>query len=236
MRNLGCLASFCVLLMLAGCSKSSDASPRKTSRPGPGEPPVCDHGSKELPPVFTDPSGHTASSMPSADLKIFERVAVGVDGVEFLSDPEKGFDAYSALQILAVQVRISSQLESLRLRVGPDRFTLETEKRSAILAEPTCDKDPPLQKQYLKGGDTVSGWVAFVVPKGLSKATLKTDLRKPFISIPLSLPSSGNAGAQSPEDSPARVSQSTEKAAGAGTKPAPVPEPGPDAEKDVEKQ
>jgi hypothetical protein len=190
MRNFSCLASFCILMMFAGCSKSSDASQRKTSKPGADGPPVCDHGSKELPPVFADPSGHTASSMPSADLKVFDRVGVHVEGVEFLSDPQRGLDFYSDLQLLAVQVRVSSQLESLRIRVGPDRFTLETDKRPSTPAEPTCSKDPPLQKEYIKGGDTVVGWVAFVVPKGISKATLRTDLRKPFIAIPLSLPGS----------------------------------------------
>ena len=196
MRNFSCFASFCILTMLAGCSKSSDASPRKTSKPGPDAPHVCDHGSKDLPPVFTDPSGHTASSMPSADLKVFDRVGVHAENAEFLSDPQKGFDSFSDLQLLAVQVRVTSQLESLRIRVGPDRFTLDTDKRPGILAEPTCSKDPPLQKEYIKGGDTVVGWVAFVVPRGISRATLKTDLRKPFIAIPLSLPAS--PGKQSP--------------------------------------
>ena len=128
--------------------------------------------------------------MPTADLKIFDRVGVHAEGVEFVSDPQRGFDSYSDLQLLAVQVRVTSQLESLRIRVGPDRFTLDTDKRAGTLAEPTCSKDPPLRKEYLKGGDTVVGWIAFVVPRGVSRATLKSDLRKPFIEIPLSLPAS----------------------------------------------
>ena len=217
MRNFSCLASFCILVMFAGCSKSSDASQRKTSKPGADGPPVCDHGSKELPPVFTDPSGHTASSMPSADLKIFDRVGVHVEGVEFLSDPQRGFDSYSDLQLLAVQVRVSSQLESLRIRAGPDRFTLDTDKRPSTLAEPTCDKDPPLRKEYIKGGDTVVGWVVFVVPRGISQATLKTDLRKPFIAIPLSLPASpgspGPFAANKAKESPGAAKGATKDAA-----------------------
>lgn len=87
--------------------------------------------------------------------------------------------------VLALQVKVTSHHDSLRLLVGPQRFQLVTREGAKIHPGFSHKKSPLLSETYLRGGVSVGGWLIFRVPKGQSQLTLKSDLRKPPIELPV---------------------------------------------------
>jgi hypothetical protein len=88
---------------------------------------------------------------------------------------------------VSVLVRVTSQQERPRVRVEARRFHVEADK-TKIQARPTSSKEPELPSAYLKGGESVSGWLTFEVPRTVKRLVLKSDLRRPPLETLIEIP------------------------------------------------
>ncbi len=177
------LAAFAAL---PSCGRSGSAGSRSgwvpTERKDPNE--------VAIPRLPWEPPGtpETHVSMPELSKELMEKVDVKIE--ELAVDPLALRVPYSLPKhaAVAIKVAVRSDIPNLLLLVDPSRFTLESEKGQAMPQRFSNWKDPPLATQHLKTGETVSGWIFFLVPKAESKFQLKSDLRRePPIAIPVDL-------------------------------------------------
>lgn len=173
-----------VLALCPGCGKQSSASGwQRARRSAPREVAV-----PKLPGQVADPAGGPHISMPELSKELMERVEVRVEEVEVdplalrvpHSKPNHG--------AVAIKVAVRSDIDGLRLLVEPERFSLENEKKESMSLRYSNWKDPPLERHFLKTGETVSGWIYFLVPEGETKFRLTSDIRSdPKVEIPVDL-------------------------------------------------
>jgi hypothetical protein len=119
------------------------------------------------------PGSAAALDFVKIEIQIIERDGEGVGGAV-----EPGYESIS------VRVKVTSRQESPRLLVEPRRFRLEADGVE-VPARPAARKEPSLRSTYVPAGKSVGGWITFEPPVGAKRLMLKSDLRRPPISMPL---------------------------------------------------
>jgi hypothetical protein len=179
MRKYGWLLCLCSLITVEGCGRSSEATAQ------PKRPTSRRLRARQIWPssAFVQPGENAASTMPAADKGLLEQVKVEVEEVEpdFLVHGESR--SFAGEVLVAVKVKVTSNLEGIRLQVGPHRFTLEAEDGERMALNLSSRREPLLPHTYVKAGESVEGWLTFRVPKDIKRFFLKSDLRKPYLSV-----------------------------------------------------
>ncbi|MGQ9589995.1 MAG: hypothetical protein ACUVYA_06840 [Planctomycetota bacterium] len=172
------------LAACAGCGKQSSASGwHRAQRHAPREVAV-----PKLPWEVAEPAGGSNISMPEPSKELMERVEIRVEEVEVDPLALRVPHSKPGHGAVAIRVAVRSEIDQLRLLVEPERFSLENEKKEAMSMRFSDWKDPPLERQFLKTGETVTGWIYFLVPEKERKFRLTTDIRSdPKVEIPIDL-------------------------------------------------
>ena len=159
--------------ILVGCGKVSEAGKAPAVRPAQAS-------SLAAPQPF-----ETASSAPQSAAAFNEDMQVEIQGAEIQAAVPGVAAAPIGHSLLGILVRVTSQRELPRPLVEPRRFTLVTADGRSIAPRISGRKEPALGSSYLKKGETVKGWLTFEVPADSKKIVLKTDLRRPPLSLPI---------------------------------------------------
>lgn len=191
-----CLFAFMLSLscLVGGCG---DGSANAAGRPPAGD------GEWHRGRWESSPRGEKlATPMPGDARGVLEKVQIEIEAAEALDEGvieigegeaghavDGGGDSVLVPRfdhtVLALQVKVTSHHDRLRLLVGPQRFHLVT--RDGVKIQPgfSHKKTPLLSETYLRGGVSIGGWLIFRVPKGQTQLTLKSDLSRPPIELPV---------------------------------------------------
>jgi len=186
MRNLFSSLLFCLIAGTLGCGKESEA----TSRGQPPSSGAASPGYPGGPPQFAEPSSQPASSVPAVIGDAAQPVTVEVESVE-RERPDEGLTPGNFSHLLvAIKLKVTNNFKYMNVLLQPQRFWVETkESKERILPRFGGRKTPILGMGYLRQGASTSGWLLFEIPRRQEEFYLKTDLKKPPLSITIPMPS-----------------------------------------------